>query len=101
MIARCVAESGGRGAAPGYGTVSVGTIPFGLTRGREYAVYGVASRPGRGYELVLAYPEPAASESAMSGLIRLDRDARRHFARQVQGRTSSPAVEDVAKRRSS
>ncbi|MEV6446002.1 contact-dependent growth inhibition system immunity protein [Amycolatopsis sp. NPDC051716] len=130
MIVRCVAESGGRGAAPGYGTVSVGTIPFGLTRGREYAVYGLAlfetgpallvqddkrypgwyatsvfeildsavpagwrAGRGEGYELVLAYPELAESESAMSGLIRLDRAARRHFARQVQARTSSLAVD--------
>jgi hypothetical protein len=47
---------------------------------------------GEGYELVLPYPDLAASASAMSGLIRLDRDARRHFARQVQARTSGTCL---------
>jgi hypothetical protein len=44
---------------------------------------------GEGYELVLTYPELAASEIAMAELVELRQDALRAFAREVQDRTSS------------
>jgi len=47
---------------------------------------------GAGYELVLTYPELAASETAMAELVELRQDALRTFARQVQSRTSALSV---------
>src|SRR4051812_17870583 len=44
---------------------------------------------GEGYELVLTYPELAASETEMAELVELRQDALRVFARQVQARASS------------
>ncbi|MFJ9781518.1 contact-dependent growth inhibition system immunity protein [Amycolatopsis sp. NPDC101161] len=130
MIVKCTAESGGQRVAPAYGLTYVLPPEFGLTRGREYEVYGFALfekgpavlvrnddrdpewyatsvfevlgsavpagwRAGRGagYELVLTYPELAASESTMAELVELRQDALRAFARQVQTRTSSLPVE--------
>ncbi len=48
---------------------------------------------GGGYDLVLAYPELAASETAMAELVATRQDALRAFARQVQARTSALPVE--------
>lgn len=47
---------------------------------------------GDGYELVLTYPELAASETAMAELVELRQDALRSFARQAQSRTSALPV---------
>lgn len=44
---------------------------------------------GGGYELVLTYPELAASETEMAELVELRQGALRLFARQVQARASS------------
>ena len=48
---------------------------------------------GEGYELVLTYRELAASEKEMAELVELRQDALRHFARQVQARTSALPVD--------
>jgi len=48
---------------------------------------------GDGYELVLAYPELAASGTEMAELVEVRQDALRAFARQVQARTSSLPVD--------
>ncbi|MGK3200665.1 contact-dependent growth inhibition system immunity protein [Amycolatopsis sp. MEPSY49] len=48
---------------------------------------------GDGYELVVTYPELAASETAMAELVELRQVALRPFARQVQARTSALPVE--------
>jgi hypothetical protein len=68
--------------AAGVFEVLGGEVPGGWRAGR-----------GDGYELVLGYPELAASEAGMAELVELRWDALRDFARQVQDRIGAFPVD--------